>query len=666
LDRSYAIALRATILLVVAGHTFAADVPEPKPHGAVPTSGQLAWHEIETYCLPCISIPTFTDEEWAYGDKPAATFNPTDFSADQIVKAAKDGGLRGFILVAKHHGGFCLWPTKTTEYSVKNSPWKDGKGDMVREFADACRRHGLAFGVYVSPWDRNHAEYGRPGYVKAFHEQLSELLTGYGSVFEVWFDGAMGGTGYYGGAREKRVVDRKTYYDYLSLLEMIEELQPSAVVFSELGPGVRWGGSESGVVGDPCWATYTPKYRGTQIPVKVDPKTGRFADFPNGASSYTEARQGHRNGMFWMPAEGNFPLRPGWFYHQSQDERVRTPWQLMHTYFVTVGRGGSFNVGLAPDRRGRLHDNDVKSLKRFGDWLKETFSDNLAAGAKVTASNTRGGSREYASENVLDGKRDTYWCTDDAVLTPQLVLDLGDPVEFNVVSLREYLPLGQRIDDWALDAWQDGKWVEFAKGTAIGSRRLVRTDYMTASKARLRITKAAACPAVREFALHREADWARRGPATKDNPDLGMSKKGWTIHACSYEAPEGGKAARAIDGNVKTLWHTHGPDGERGVPQYVAIDMGNEAQIAAFLYMPRRDGTSRAIVDQYEYHVSRDGTTWTKVAEGEFSNIVNNPIQQVVELNEPVMARYFKFTALHGANGVPVCAAELGVQEKPR
>ncbi len=377
----------ATVLAIV-WNTCAADVPEPKPHGALPTKGQLAWHEIETYCLPCLSIPTFTNEEWAYGDKPASMFNPTNFSADQIVKAARDGGLRGFILVVKHHGGFCLWPTKTTEYSVKNSPWKDGKGDMVREFANACRKHGLAFGIYVSPWDRNHSAYGRPGYVKAFHEQLRELLTNYGPVFEVWFDGAMGGTGYYGGARENR---------------------------------------------------------GTQIPVKVDPATGRFADFPNGASSYGEAPHGHRDGKFWMPAEGNFPLRPGWFYHESQDGRVRNPRQLMRTFFLTVGRGGSFNIGLAPDRRGRMHDNDVASLKRFGDWLRETFSQNLAAKAKVTVSNTRGDSRKYGGRNVLDGNRDTYWCSDDAVLTPQLVLDLGEAVEFNVVSLREYLPLDTTI-----------------------------------------------------------------------------------------------------------------------------------------------------------------------------------------------------------------------------
>lgn len=653
------IAISSVMGLMLAG----AETPEPKPYGPLPSKAQLAWHEIETYSLPCFSMPTFKNVEWAYGDDPASTFDPTDFNAEQIVQSAKDGGLKGFILVAKHHDGFCLWPTKTTEYSIKNSPWKDGKGDMVKEFADACRKHGLVFGLYCSPWDRNHPEYGRPGYVKVYHEQLRELWTNYGELFEVWFDGAAGGTGYYGGAREDRAIDRKSYYDYPTIFNMLDKLQPNAVMFSELGPDVRWCGNESGSLGDPCWATYTPKYRGTQDPVKFDPKTGQFVDFPNGATSYEQAVNGHRDGNFWMPSESDFPLRPGWFYHKSEDSQVRDPWNLIHTYFVTVGRGGSFNIGLAPDRRGQMHDNDVASLKKFGDWMKDTFSNDLAAGATVLASNTRGNSPKFAGKNLLDGLKDTYWSTDDQELTPELILDLGNEVEFNVVSLREYLPLGQRVDDWALEAWQGGKWVEFAQGTALGSRRLVRTEYMTASKVRLRITKAAACPAIRQFALYREPDWARQGPVSKHNPEFGISREGWKIHDLSYEAPNGGETVRAIDGNLASLWHTHGADGGRGAPQYLAIDMGKEVLIDAFLCMPRSDGTTRAIVDQYEYHVSTDGKNWKKVAEGEFGNIVNMPVLQTVKLKNPVTARYFKFTATHSADGIPVSVSELGVQE---
>jgi alpha-L-fucosidase len=631
--------------------TRVAAVEPPEPYGAPPSEAQLNWHNFELYGLVCFNMPTFTNEEWAFGDKPAAMYNPTDFSADQIVLAAKAGGLRALVLVCKHHGGFCLWPTKTTEYSIKNSPYKGGRGDIVGELAEACRRHGLLFGAYNSPWDRNHAEYGRPAYVDAYREQWRELMTNYGELFELWLDGANGGTGWYGGAKGRRNIDRATYYDWPTTFEMMRELQPGAVIFSDIGPGCRWVGNEHGHAGDPCWATI-------DFPIINGKPAG-----PGMGISRKLLGSGSRDGTQWVPAEADVSIRPGWYYHPQQNGKVRTPQNLINLYFMSIGRGASLNLGLPPDTRGRMHDNDVDSLKRFGDWQRETFGENLAASSTAIASNVRGKDVRYAAERVIDGSRETYWCTDDTVLTPELTLDLGEDVEFNVVSLREFLPLGQRIDDWALDTWQDGRWVEFAKGTAVGSRRLVRTDYMTARKVRLRITKAAACPAVSEFALHREPEWARRTPITPDNPDLGMSKRGWSIHSCSYAAPGGGAAERAIDGNVRTLWHTHGPDGEHGAPHEVAIDMGGEVAIKSFLYMPRRDGTTRAIVDRYEYHVSSDGKTWTKAAAGEFGNIAANPIQQVVTLDTPAKARYFKFIALHSANGIPLCAAELGVLE---
>ncbi len=590
--------------------TRVAAVQPPEPYGATPSEAQLNWHRIELYGLVCFNMPTFTNEEWAFGDKPPSTYNPTDFSADQIALAAKAGGLRALILVCKHHGGFCLWPTKTTEYSIKNSPFKGGKGDIVGEIANACRRHGLQFGAYNSPWDRNHAEYGRPAYVEAYREQWRELMTNYGELFELWLDGANGGTGYYGGARERRNIDRSTYYGWNETFKMMRELQPGAVIFSDLGPGCRWVGNERGIAGDPCWATYTPHGRGDKPPCP-------------GQTRYKEGTVGHRNGKFWIPAEADVSIRPGWYYHANQNSRVRTPRNLIDLYFKSVGRGASLNLGLPPDTRGRLHDNDVASLKQFGEWLRETFGTDLAKGAKTTTSNTRGrgGDRYFSPENAIDGNRDTYWCTDDGELTPELILDLEKTIQFNVVSLREYLSLGHRVDDWALDAREDGKWVELAKGTGIGSRRLVRMVPVTTDGVRLRITRAAACPAISEFALHREPEWARKVPVTADSPDLGMSKKGWKIHSCSYAAPGGGAAERAIDGNIRTLWHTHGPDGEHGAPHEVAVDMGREVTIRSFLYMPRRDGTTRAIVDRYEYHVSSDGKKWTKAADGEFANI---------------------------------------------
>ncbi|MDQ1256886.1 MAG: alpha-L-fucosidase, partial [Candidatus Hydrogenedentes bacterium] len=401
-------------------------------------------------------------------------------------------GMKGLILTCKHHDGFCLWPSKLTDHSVAQSPWRDGKGDVVREISDACRKHGLQFGVYLSPWDRNHADYGSPAYIEYYRGQLRELLTNYGPIFEVWFDGANGGDGYYGGAREKRNIDRTTYYGWDVTRQIVRDLQPDALMFSDVGPDIRWVGNEGGYAGDPCWPTYTPHGLDGQAPCP-------------GQTAYQEGENGHRDGQFWLPAEVDVSIRPGWFYHAKEDGKVRTADNLMKLYFESVGRGASFLLNLPPDRRGRIHENDLASLREFGRRLDATFSTDLARGAKASASNTRGNDARYAASLVNDGDRNTYWCADDSALTPEVVLDLGKKVTFDVVSLREYLPLGVRIDDWALDQWDGKEWSEFAHGTAIGNRRLWRGEGVTTDRVRLRIVKAAACPTISEFALHIEA-----------------------------------------------------------------------------------------------------------------------------------------------------------------
>jgi alpha-L-fucosidase len=462
----------------------------------LPTERQLAWHNLEFYGFVHFTTNTFTDKEWGYGDESPEIFNPTAFDAAQIVGTARDAGMKGLILTCKHHDGFCLWPSKFTDHSVEQSPWRDGKGDVVREISDACKAAGLKFGVYLSPWDRNRAEYGKPEYVEYFRNQLRELLTNYGPVFEMWFDGANGGDGYYGGAKEKRTIDRATYYGWETTWQIVRELQPGAMMFSDIGPDVRWVGNESGYAGDPCWATYTPKGLDGGAPCP-------------GSTKYQEGENGHRNGERWLPAEVDVSIRPGWFYHAKDDKKVRTPQNLLKLYYESVGRGASFLLNLPPDRRGIIHENDVASLKEFRRLFDATFKTDFAQGAKAAASNTRGNDTRFAATNVLDNNRETYWCTDDDALTPELVLDLGRAVTFNVVSLREYLPLGLRVDDWALDRREGDQWIEFAKGTGIGNRRLWRGDKITTAQVRLRITKAAACPAIAEFALYCEPDAAR-------------------------------------------------------------------------------------------------------------------------------------------------------------
>jgi alpha-L-fucosidase len=471
----------------------AAGVDPPEPYGALPDERHLLWHELEFYGFLHFTTNTFTDKEWGYGDEDPAIFNPADFDADQIVGVCADAGMTGLILTCKHHDGFCLWPSAYTEHDVAASPFRDGKGDVVREISEACARRGLKFGVYLSPWDRNHPEYGGPAYITYYRNQLRELLTNYGPIFEVWWDGANGGDGYYGGARETRRIDRSTYYGWEETTKLVRELQPNAVIFSDAGD-VRWVGNERGIAGDPCWATFTPRPRDGEK--KVGP----------GTVDYSTSESGTRNGEHWMPAECDVSIRPGWFYHASQNDQVKSPEQLVDLYYKSVGRGASFLLNVPPDRRGRIHEKDAASLRGFRAILDATFDEDLAQAATLEASDVRGGDDRFAPGNVLDGDSDTYWATDDDVTTPSLVLTWDEPATFNVVSLREHLPLGQRITAWALDCWEDGAWREIAAGQAIGARRLWRGEAVTSTRLRVRVTESPVCPALSEVAVYLEPE----------------------------------------------------------------------------------------------------------------------------------------------------------------
>lgn len=456
----------------------------PRPYGAVPSERQLRWHELELYAFVHFTTNTFTDKEWGYGDEDPNIFNPTDFDAEQIVTSLKAGGMKGVILTAKHHDGFCLWPTKTTTHSVARSAWKNGRGDVVRAFADACKKHGMKFGVYLSPWDRNQASYGRPAYIELYRAQLRELLTQYGEIYEVWHDGANGGDGFYGGARESRRIDKTSYYDWPTTWALVRSLQPNAVIFSDAGPDVRWVGNEKGIAGDPCWATINA--------------TGIY---PGAEGIEKRLNSGERDGAIWRPAECDVSIRPGWFWHESQNDKVKTPRQLLDLYFVSVGRGASFLLNVPPDRRGRLHENDVQSLQGFGALLRQMYAVNLARGARAKASNVRGNDRRFSAAQAIDQDRFSYWATDDGVTTAELELDLNAEKTFDVVRLRENIRLGQRVDDFAVDVWQGNQWVTFAKGTGIGAQRLLRGERVTTRKVRLRIISAAASLCISEISL---------------------------------------------------------------------------------------------------------------------------------------------------------------------
>ncbi|HTV62338.1 MAG TPA: alpha-L-fucosidase [Verrucomicrobiae bacterium] len=471
----------------------------PAPYGPVPTPRQLFRETNGFYGFLHFGVNTFTDREWGNGDEDPNVFYPTNFDADQIVRTAKAAGIKCLVLTCKHHDGFCLWPSAYTTHSVKYSKWyqeqeakKPGSGDVVKDISDACHKYGLKFGVYLSPWDRNNANYARPEYITYYRNQLRELLTHYGPIYEVWFDGANGGSGYYGGARETRTIDNRTYYDWSNTWQIVRELQPNAVMFSDAGPDLRWVGNEDGIAGDPCWET-------------IDP-TGWRPGSSNGGDPFHGFRPPKPTpALQWIPAECDVSIRhPDWFYHASDNDKVETPAGLVDIYYESIGRGAVLILNIPPDRNGQIHSNDVASLRGFRKILDETFAHDLARGAKITASNVRGNDKRFLPKNVLDGNPDTYWSTDDSVTNAELVLDFGNrPVTFNVVRLREYLPLGQRVDTYALDHWQDGNWMEFAKGEAIGSCRLVRGASITTSKIRVRFT-GPVCPAIAEIGLFLE------------------------------------------------------------------------------------------------------------------------------------------------------------------
>jgi alpha-L-fucosidase len=562
----------------------------PAPYGAVPSARQWRWHQREQYAFIHFAMNTFTDKEWGYGDEDPKMFNPSDFSADQIVGAAKAGNLKGIILTAKHHDGFCLWPTRLTEHCIRNSPYKNGQGDIVREMSDACKRAGLAFGIYLSPWDRNRADYGRPSYVDYFRKQVVELCTGYGELFEFWFDGANGGDGYYGGARETRQIDAPKYYNWPSIIALVHQHQPMACTFDPLGADIRWVGNEDGVAGDPCWPT-----------------------MPNHPYVQSEGNSGVRGGALWWPAETNTSIRPGWFYHADEDSKVRSPENLVGYFDTSVARGTNMNLNLPPDRRGRIPDQDVKILQSFGDAIRASFATDLAQGAVASASHVRG--KGFEPAKVLDGQRDTYWSAPDGVTTPSLTLDLPPGRSFDLIRIREYLPLGVRVTRFAVDAEVNGAWQQLAEHECISAQRIIRLPApVTAKRIRLRIVDAPVCPAISEVSLFKSVAPVPVPAIVSSDPTV-LATTDWTI--VSATAPG---AEKLLDNDAKTIWTQPAP--APGKPASVTVDMGQVRDVAGFSLTPSRQVMVDAAPPRgYVAETSVDGKRWTPAGAGEFSNI---------------------------------------------
>ena len=560
--KRFPILAAATLLLLAGCH-------QVEPYGAVPTQQQLAWQDMDMYAFIHYSLNTYTDQEWGFGNEDPALFNPSDLDCRQWARVCKQAGMKGIIFTAKHHCGFCMWPSAYTEYSVKNAPWKDGKGDVVRELADACREEGLKFAVYLSPWDRNYAEYGRPEYITYFRNQLRELLTNYGDIFEVWFDGANGGDGWYGGANETRRIE-KTYYEWPETYRLIRELQPDCVIWGDNAnrADLRWVGTEAGYVGETNWSTMPSE----------------------GQADYAMLHYGVEDGDVWCPGETNTSIRPGWFYHETENAHVKSLSKLMDTYYKSVGRNSTLLLNFPVAPNGRIHPTDSLRGIAFKKMIDEVFKENLVDKAHV--------SRKGLTTTV----------------------SFRRPTEFNRFVAEEDIALGQRVKKFTLEALVDGAWLpltdELAEDgdglTTIGHRRIICFPTVKASKLRFTIVDTKAEPVIKKIGLY-------LAPVlTADIPNSG-EKRSSGLHIFFSS------------------------------PTQMLMDWDSEQTVTGFRYLPPQDGTSGTIT-HYTLWGSTDWNNWTKLASGEFSNIVNNPIWQ--NLTFPATkVRMLKFDADRLASG---------------
>jgi alpha-L-fucosidase len=448
----------------------------PAPVAPTPSPAQLAWQRLEYYAFVHFGMNTFTDHEWGEGRAGADNFNPAALDCRQWARVAKAAGMKGVIITAKHHDGFCLWPSNTTEYSVNNSKWRDGRGDVLKELSEACKEYGLKFGVYISPWDRNHPLYGTPRYNRVFKDQWREILSQYGEVFESWLDGANDG--------KKRMV-----YDFHGFFETIKKLQPDTLIFSDAGPDVRWVGNERGFAGEANWSPRDNE--------------GTFPGFADEKALNT----GDENGNVWLPAECDVSIRPGWFYHANEDDKLKSVEQLMNIYYGSVGRNANLLLNIGVDRRGLVNENDERRLMEFKRARDEAFRENLAgknnlAKAKVKATNVRGNDTRFNAEKTIDGDAATYWATEDGVTTASLEIDFGREVEFNTFLAQENIALGQRVKKFSLEIWSGGGWETVARQSTVGYKRILRFPAVKTVKLKFTIEAAKACPTITNIEVY--------------------------------------------------------------------------------------------------------------------------------------------------------------------
>ncbi len=566
-----------------------------------PTRNQLEWQQMELTAFLHYGINTYTNREWGDGKESPELFNPTAFDANQIVESLKAGGFKLIILTCKHHDGFCLWPSKYTEHSIKNSPYK---GDIVKEISDACKKHGIKFGVYLSPWDRNAPSYGdSPEYNKYFINQLTELLTNYGEVSEVWFDGACGE-----GPNGKVQV-----YDWQAVTETIHRLQPEAVT-AICGDDIRWVGNESGKGRESEWnvTPLAPKVYKNSEEIRKNLSIDETTRDLGSRELITKAGE-----LFWYASETDVSIRPGWFYHESQDSRVRSLKNLVDIYFSSVGSNSSLLLNVPPTLKGKVHPTDSVRLKEFGDYLRSAFADNYVKnGDKI--------------KKIDAGESVTYKITPGA--------------NINCVMLQENIAKGQRVEKFKVELLINGQWITVGRGTTIGYKRLLRFSATTAEEVRITIEECRRTAEIMNVGLFHCPELG----ANSNNAKEYFSSSAWII--------PGGDGKRIFDNDVETLWWGKGM-------QPLIIDLTETTNIKGFAYVPAEKVNGEGTITKYRIYTSADGNQWKQEGgDKEFDNIRNNPIAQNVRFDEPRKIRFLKIEPLETTdNNGTFSVAEFGV-----
>lgn len=659
------------IILLIFTTGCAEKVQAPAAMSVVPTEQQLDWFNMEYYGFIHFGPNTFTGDEWGSGEEDPKIFNPTALDTDQWAKVCSEAGMKGIVLTVKHLDGFCLYPSAHSTHTIRESGWMDGKGDILKMLSESCRKYGLKLGIYLSPWDMNHPDFATDRYNDTYISTIEEVLTNYGEIFEFWYDG--GDTGKDG---------KKQIYDWDRFDAKIRQLQPNAMI--NRCRDLRWVGNEQGYAPQTCWATIT------RDSVTAAEKRGD-------GSVFQLYGTGDENGTTWSPAECDVSIRPGWFHRSSEDARVKTVAQLFDIYMGSVGRNSTLILNLAPDQRGLIPETEVNRLIQLRKYLDQCFSDNLALGTKITASDSR--SSDFSAAKVINNNNGSYWATSDNVTSASLTFEWNSATTMNAVVMQEYIKLGQRVRKFDIEILdQDGQWRTVTQGTTVGRKRIVTFDDVTTTKLRINITDARAAITLCNVEIFKFPTLLTTPTITRDSlgnitiksqipnqtivytidgtkPNLQSTIYNDTfictdaadIKACTIDSVSGQTSAiaeqhydiiktkwqivdcsgdktlakTAIDDNINTFWSVKTSAATH--PYHVVIDMGKVIEIKGFSYTPRQDGNKIGNISEYSLYLSPDNVEWECVKQNQrFDNIANNPVEQRILFDKIHQARYLK------------------------